>query len=190
MPRWSSPATQPGLRCLRECRGRRSRSSRTRGHGAPRRGNGCHGVERLPVDQMERRAGEGGRTRERAADRVRQVRGTREHPDDRRRVGLHGLGERLRRRQDGACGLLLHALSQGVQARRRRLDRDQAAEEPERSADTLRHAAVQARGARRVGATRARKRRSSPHRCGETSSARRTTCSASSCSRRRSSSPA
>ena len=48
------PATQPGRRCLRECRGRRSRSSRARRDGAPRRGNGCHCVERLPVDQVER----------------------------------------------------------------------------------------------------------------------------------------
>ena len=78
----------------------------------------------------------------------------------------------------------------GVQAGVRRVARDEAADEPERAADAVRHAAVQARrrGRRPSGSTprpRCRRRRS-----GATSSVRRTTSSASSSSRSRSSSRA
>ena len=131
-----------------------------------------------------------GGARERAADRVGQGGGAREHPDGDRRGDLHAVGQRLRAEPDGARGLLLQALPRGVQARRRRLDRDEAAQEPERAADTVRDAAVQARGAR--GGRAARRGGRGLRRAGArgTSSAHRTTCWVSSCSRRRCSSQA
>ena len=58
--RGGAPATRSGLRRPRECRERRSRPGRARSNGAPRPGNGRHCVERIPVDPMERGAGEGG----------------------------------------------------------------------------------------------------------------------------------
>ena len=71
-----------------------------------------------------------------------------------RRRDVHPVGQRLRPEADGARRLLLQALPRGVQARGRRVGRDQAAQEPERAADAVRDAAVQARGARRGRAAR------------------------------------
>ena len=59
--------------------GAASRPGRARGDRAPRRRDRRDGVERLPVDPLERRAGEGRRPRERAADRVGQGGRPREH---------------------------------------------------------------------------------------------------------------
>ena len=70
--------------------------------------------------------------------------------------------------------------SEGVQARGRRLGRDQAAQEPEGAPDPVRDAPVQARGPRRGRPARRARPRYSPRRLAGTSSARRTTCSASS----------
>ena len=70
------------------------------------------------------------------------------------------------------------------------VDRDEAAEEPERAAQPVRHAAVHVR---RRGTRRTSSRRTRTHgqrRRGRTSSARPTTCSGSSCSPPRCSSPA
>ena len=149
----------------REAGGRRDRRRRASRQGGDHRDRAARGrdrrdrLERLPVDQVERRAGEGGRPRQRAADRVGQGGRAREHPDRGRRRDLHAVGQRLRAAPDRACGLLLPALPRGVQARRRRVDRDQAAEEPERAADPVRDAAVQAAGARGRGAARRGSRR-------------------------------
>ena len=148
------------------------------------------GVERLPVDPLERRAGQGRGPRERVAHRVDQGGRACEHPDGDRRRDLHAVGRCVCAEADSACGLLLQALPCGVQAGRRRLDRDQTAEEPERAADAVRDAAVQARGARIAPTGSQPTRTPSPRRRSATSNARRTTSSLSSSSRRRCSSRA
>ena len=80
--------------------GARSRPGGARRDRAARARHRRDGVERLPVDQVERRAGEGGSARERAADRVGQGGGPREHPDGDRRGDLHAVGQRLRPEAD------------------------------------------------------------------------------------------
>ena len=161
------------------------RDRRDRAAVACRRRNG---LERLPGDALERRAGEGVGPDERDQGRGGARPGALRVADAGRRRDVHPVGRRLRARPDGAVGLLLQALPQGVPARCQRLARDQAAQEPECPADPVRDAAVQARcGGRGEAAgrrSRALLRRGSPR----TSSVGRTTSSASSSSRCRSSS--
>ena len=187
----SSRATRSGSRCRRDGRRRGSRQGGARGDRAARRRDRRDGVERLPVDPVERRAGEGGRRARTRCGSSRPRRPGSRTP--RREIDVATFTQWVNAyalKQTRAGGLLLQALPRGVQARRRRVGRDQAAQEPERAADAVRDAAVQARGARRGRA--ARRAGGGLRRAGapRTSSARRTTCSASSCSRRRCSSPA
>ena len=120
--------------------GRRRRDERRRGaqlggarrHRPSRRRHRRDRMERLPVDPLERRAGKGCGPRERAAHRLVQGRRRREQRDRDRRRHIHAVGQRICPGADGARGLLLQALPQGVQARGRRMDRDQAAQESRR----------------------------------------------------------
>ena len=139
------------------------------------------GVEQIPGDSLERRAGEGRQPDERDQDRRRARAGPGGGADRDRRRDVHPVGRRLRTRRDAARRLLLQALPRRVQARGRRLVRDAAAQEPRRALDALRDAPVQARGDRRGRAPR-RRGRGVRGRGSSVHSARRRTTSSESCS--------
>ena len=159
------------------------RPGRARRDGPARARDRCDGMERLPGEPLERRAGEGDGARQRRARRVDAAVRPREHARRRSTSRSSPSGStRTRRDETELARLLLQALPPRVQARRRRLDRDEAAEEPERAADPVRDAAVHgSRRGTRPSSSR-RRRTPGPRRRGGTSSARPTTCSASSCS--------
>ena len=102
----------------------------------------------------------------------------------------HPVGRRLRPSRDRAHDVLRETLSRGVQARVRRVARDEAVDERAGAVDAVRHAAVHARRRGGGGAARRRGRGVRSVRSGATSSARRTTSSASSSSPSRCSSRA
>ena len=66
-----------------------------------------------------------------------------------RRRDLHPVGRRVRAGRDRAGGLLLRPLPRGVQARRERVDRHEAAADAGRPADAVRDAGVPTRRSRR-----------------------------------------
>ena len=183
----SRRATQAGIRSER---GFLHRPRRTDRHDPARGRHRCDGMERLPGEPLERRGHKGDGARQRRARGVH----TPVRPRQLARAGrprrLHPVGRRVRERRDPAPGLLLRALPPRVQARRRRLDRDEAAEEPERTAQPFRDAPVHVRGAGRGGQAPGGRGRLGRDGADGTSSARPTTCSAWCCSPRRCSSPA
>ena len=147
----------------------RARLGRARRDGAARARGRRDGVEQLPGEALERRAGEdrGASTRRARRDRPRP----RQRPDAGRHRDVHPVGRRVRAPGDRARRLLPCALPRRVPAGVQRVGRDEAADEPERAADALRDAAVPARRRQEASGSTGR-RRSSPPRCGATSSAR------------------
>ena len=184
--RWSatrrpSPATSRAVRGERHHRGRRDGAALVR--------RGRDRVVELPGEPLERRAGEGVQPSERLAHRVDEGRRPRQRADPGRRRDLHAVDRRLRPEADAARRLLLQALPQGVPPGCERVDRDAAAQEPERPAHALRDARSTASPPEpRPDVWRRLPTPSLPRRAA-TSSAPRTTFSPSSCSPRPSSSP-
>ena len=167
-------STRPSARSRRRCSshvtqsGRRRRDERRRGAqlGRARRDGPAggrdrrDGVERLPVDPLERRAGEGGRTRERAAHRLGEGRRPGEHArprstSPRSRSGSTRTPRSRRELADFYFKRFRREFRPAVDA----WVATRPLKNPQRAPDPVRDAAVQARGPRRGRASSRRRRR-------------------------------
>ena len=171
--------------------GAQPRPAGARGCGAARARHRRDGLERLPVDPLERGAVEGRGARERAADRLGQGGGPREHADARSTSRPSPSGSTpTPRRQTQLTDFYFDRFRAEFRPAVNAWVATKPLKNPNAPLDALRDAPVQARGARARPSGSTRRQRSTPPRCGGTSSARRTTCSASSSSPRRCSSQA